>query len=298
MSPSDATPNQGDQITVTTNVEDVNDLFVYGFDLTYDPLVLDYQNAVKGSFLSENNTVQTAFQAALEDGNEGSLVVAEARTNGVVAGVSGDGDLFSMTFDVIGNPGSNTAISIQPTSFLADSNGDLISDFNDTNIEVQIQVVNPVQNLQSLEGVNRYEIQLDWDEPVDGADSYKILRKDVGGNYVELGTTVDLTFTDKDGVNNGGNIVPNYSYEYSVVALIGAVESLAVEINGTDTRGIKGDNNRSDRVDGRDLEGLARHFTEDINDPNFEPLIDTTYDGNIDGNDLLDIGANFGVIYN
>ena len=66
---------------------------------------------------------------------------------------------------------------------------------------------------------------------------------------------------------------------------------------GVDARGLKGDNNRSDRLDGRDLERLAQHYTEDSTSQNFDALIDTTYDGQIDGSDLIDIGFNFGKTY-
>jgi hypothetical protein len=70
-----------------------------------------------------------------------------------------------------------------------------------------------------------------------------------------------------------------------------------VEVAGKDARGIKGDNDRSDRIDGRDLEKLARHFAEDDSQANFDTLADTTYDGLIDGSDLIDLGANFAKTY-
>jgi len=91
--------------------------------------------------------------------------------------------------------------------------------------------------------------------------------------------------------------VPNYIYEYQVISVKGSLESMPINGQQQDTRGIKGDNNRSDRVDGRDLDNLARHYTLALADPGFDPLIDTTYDGIIDGSDLIDIGANWAITY-
>ena len=75
------------------------------------------------------------------------------------------------------------------------------------------------------------------------------------------------------------------------------VESVPTDVLGMETRGLKGDNDRSDRVDGRDLDNLARHFAEIDLDCGLDPLADTTYDGNIDGSDLIDLGASFALVY-
>lgn len=62
-------------------------------------------------------------------------------------------------------------------------------------------------------------------------------------------------------------------------------------------RGLKGDNNRSDSVDGRDLQNLAQKFALTSGQAGFDPLVDTTYDGRIDGSDLIDLGASFAKKY-
>jgi len=104
-------------------------------------------------------------------------------------------------------------------------------------------------------------------------------------------TVNSLTALDVD------NLVPNHTYEYQVVAVKNGQESVGVLASGHETRGLTGDNDRSDRVDGRDLQRLANHFADVLTDPNFDKKIDTNYDALIDGIDLLDITANFGLTF-
>jgi len=40
---------------------------------------------------------------------------------------------------------------------------------------------------------------------------------------------------------------------------------------------------------------LARHFGVKIGEEKYDSLLDTNFDGVIDGSDLIDIGANFGI---
>lgn len=295
--PGTLTPDAGSDLSVQVKTENSTDLFSYGIDITYDKNVLQYTNATKGTFLSENEATTTSFQSGLENGSSGKVVAGESRLQESKTGISGNGLLFTVNFHVIGTGGNNSAITIEPTSFLANSSRDLISEFTNTAVSVSISVVNPVQSLTAAEGSNRYEIALTWLSPIDGATGYKILRKNTSGSFVEIGTTTALSFLDKDGLTNAGNIIPDYSYFYHVVAFKNGAESSPLEISGQDTRGIKGDNDRSDRVDGRDLYKLAQHFTETTADAGFAPLVDTTYDGVIDGSDLIDIGASWALVY-
>jgi len=54
--------------------------------------------------------------------------------------------------------------------------------------------------------------------------------------------------------------------------------------------------NRSGRVDGRDIEKLARSYGTEYGAAEYDALADTTFDGVVDGSDLIDIGANFGLL--
>ena len=296
MNLSNPTPVVGDVLTVTVDVSDAEDLFSYGFEVGYDPSVLSFVSANPDSFLSESGAVTTSFQSGLENGSPGTLLVAEARTMDPKVGVSGDGTLLTMTFDVIGGAGQFSDMVFGSASFLADSNGPVGAGFADVQLSIQQTTVNPVLNTLAIEGASRYTIQLSWD-PVAGADSYNVYRKDVHGNWVLIGNPTSALFLDADGVTNGGNIIPFMTYEYQITALEGVYESDPAFVNGVETRGLTGDNDRSDRVDGVDLDRLARHFAETDADVGFDYLVDTTYDGMIDGSDLIDLGANFALTY-
>lgn len=289
--PSETNPENGENIGIEMRVENAQNLFAYGFDIAYNPSVLEFINVANNGFLSENETAVTSLQAGLENNAEGKLVVAEARLSGDRTGVSGSGALFTMNFRVTGAQGDQTNVTIASNSFLSNPTNDLLADFSGSAISVAIIVTQPVSNLSARESASRYAISLSWQPSDQGADFYEIFRKDSSGNFTKLGSTTDLTFADSD------NIIPNLDYEYRAVAVKNNRQSLPASIIQKDTRGLKGDNNRSDRIDGRDLERLARHFTETISDEEFETLIDTTFDARIDGSDLIDIAANWTLIY-
>jgi hypothetical protein len=282
-------PVEGETFTLNINLTNGTDIFSYGFDILYDESVLEYISASEGSFLNENGNVSTSFESGLENGNQGKIVIAGSRLVSPVNGISGSGDLLSITFKALQS--SSIQITFDSNSFVSDVSGDVNTTFNPLNLTIDPLTVDAPTNFVITEDANRYEISLNWDASASGADFYKILRKDQNGTFIELGTTTDTNFVDSN------NIIPTYIYEYQVIAVKGSIESNPVSGQGSDNRGIKGDNNRSDRVDGRDLDNLSRHYTLTLNDPEFDPLIDTTYDGIIDGSDLIDIGANWAVTY-
>ncbi len=294
-------PYSGETIVVSAEVANVNDVFSYGVELNYDPTILKYQQVTKKGFLNESDQAITSFQAGLENGVAGKLIVAEARTVDPKTTVSGAGTLFEVEFEVIGSAGDTGDVTLAPGSFVADETKDLGMSF--VNAQVAVQGAggggsgDPVTGLTAKEGANRYELELNWVAPSGGADSYKVSRKDVAGNLVEIGEVTELKFVDKDGVQHGGALIPNFEYEYQVVAVKNSVASSAVMVKAKETRGLKADANRSDRVDGRDLEFVARHFAEKVADANFDRRVDTNYDGVIDGSDLLDLTADWAKTY-
>lgn len=296
MNVSNATPSVGEQITVSVNAENAVDLFSYGFEVDYDPAVLVLSAVSQGSFLNESGAVATSFQYGLEDGTPGKLLVAEARTIDPKSGVAGSGGLFVMVFDVIGGGGTQSTVAFGADSFVSDCVGEMPAGYVGGTFTPLVASVNPVTNLQTVEAAQRYSIQLSWNPSAD-ATLYRVYRLNSHGNYVLLGETASTLFVDGDAVAEGGNIIPNHAYGYRVIAFRDAVESVAADATGMETRGLKGDNDRSDRVDGRDLDKLARHFAEDDTVAGFDPLADTTYDGMVDGSDLIDLGMTFALTY-
>ncbi len=291
---SSSTLQTGSVLTLTSKVSNAQNLFAYGFEITYDPAVLHYESASEQSFLSENGTVSTSFQSDLQNGQPGTLLIADARTVQPKTGVNGNGDLFQIQFDVLQS--SATAVQAANTSFLASTSADIQTQFNPVSLNAQQSQLPAVVNFSAAPGPQRYSIVLTWGA-VAGADKYRVYRKDAHGQLQQIAETTQTTFTDADGVQHGGFIIPSTNYVYRVTAVQGSAEGVPAETAGHDDRGLKGDNNRSDRVDGRDLELLAQHFAETDADQDFAPLLDTTYDGRIDGSDLIDLGANFARTY-
>jgi hypothetical protein len=321
---SSATPKVGDVLTVTAKVENVSALFSYGLELDFDPDVLEFVSVGKGSFLSESEGVETSFQSGLAgaaggvagggaggSGGAGStqvvigrLLVAEARTVANKVGVNGAGSLFNATFNVVGGAGaaaggggSSGSIAFGTGSFLGGVSADLPSQMTGASFAPLLLQADPVTDLQVVAGTERYSIKLSWKAPAAGVDKYLVYRKDAHGLWKALGEIAALEFVDSDAVTGGGKIIPGIDYYYQVKALKGTVESSAAAGFVKDLRGLKGDNNRTDRVDGRDLEKLARHFAESDSDAGFDALVDTTYDGQINGSDLIDLGVNFAKSY-
>lgn len=292
MTLSDAEPEQFDIVTVTLGIANATDLTAYEVDLEYASDFLKYQtgSAVKDIFLSGNGAISTAFQSGLENGKEGKLVVAEARL-GTTLGASGSGDLFSVDFMIMGDGDTSGELAFGTNSFLSDGATDITAVLKNLQIDVQLILPTEVLNLKTSLGTAQYSGKLNWTAPGSGADSYKIFRKSALGAFKQIGTSSTLEFVDSL------DLIPNHVYEYQVFTVIGHYESLAAVTTFTETRGLTGDNNRNNRVDGRDLMNLANHYTQSITDSGFVPLIDTTYDGVIDGSDLIDIGANWAKTY-
>lgn len=289
LTPSSETLQSGATLTVTAEVTSVTDLFSYGFDLDYDATILNYQSAAVGTFLSESGLVDTSFNAELENDTEGTVVIGEARTQETKTGVSGDGTLLTVEFLVIGGAGSSTNLTFSG-NFLSDPSTDIEASFTGTSVSVEADALE-VSGLTAQEGAERYQIDLSWTAAEGGADYYRILRLNAEGDYEELGTATGTSYTDSS------MITPDVTYTYQVITVLGISESSGVETAGQETRGVKGDNNRSDRVDGRDLDSLAKHYGEISQDENYDLLIDTTYDGNINGSDLIDLGINWALTY-
>lgn len=294
---------KGQEFNVKINSGQISDLFAYGFDLNYDPAILELVAVSKGSFLNYFGNEDTVFQQGLLGGVAGKLVVAEARTNNPKTGISGEGNLFELKFKVIGDSGSNSQVVVDRNrSFLADKEGNELS-YNISALDIVVGsgsatgTVNKVTNLKIVESEERYELKLSWDAALGGVDSYKIFRKGVDGTMLKIADVNTTEFVDKDGIEYGGNIIPFNDYYYEIVAVKSNVDSEAQSIVGFESRGLKADINHDDRVDGRDLNELAQSYGLDLTFPDFNRKADLNYDGEINGSDLIDIAADWAKVY-
>ncbi len=278
----------GDALTVTAQIASASDMYAYGFDLVYDAQVLNFVSASSGGFLASDGA-GTSFFSALENGVEGTLIVGDSRLVSPASGVDGGGDLFSVVFDVVGGISSSSDISFVGASFVADSVGDVAASYGGISVLIEDGTVNEVSDVQVVEGAERHSLRLDWSGD---ADSYTVSRELVNGAYMVLGETSDLFFVD-----SGADLLPSILYSYRVTAVKNGIQSLPMTVSGDDSRGVSGDNDRSDRVDGRDIERLARSYGSSFGEDFYDALTDSSFDGIVDGSDLIDIGANFGLSY-
>lgn len=288
--------------TATVNVgvyaDNALDLYAYGFEIDYPTNLLSFQSAQEAAFLKADGT-STAFNAALKNHTEGSLIIGDARLLNPPKGVDGSGKLFDLTFKIIVTENASGNVSFGGGSFISNSEGDLAAKFSPTVIKYNnsVETVGPVTNLTIAPGDKRYSLKLAWDADASGATSYIVKRKKVDGSFATLGTVTSGNFVDDDLVSGGGKFVPGVTYQYQLVAVKNNVQGNVVNISGKETRGIAGDNDRSDIVNGKDIENLARSFGSDLADEQYNPLMDTNFDGIIDGKDLIDVGVNFGMSY-
>jgi hypothetical protein len=281
----------GDEISISVRVDSVIDLYAYGFEIDYDPAVLDFISTEESTFLKANGS-STAFNSSLENGIEGTLVVGNVRLLNPPLGVDGSGELFNIKFEVIGDGGDYSDISFVGDNFLSDSIGSIPVKFSGGSVSVDSEtLVDPVQNASVNIGSSRYSLELSWDLGLSGADSYIIKKQLADGSFAVIGETADLSFIDSN------NLIPTLIYNYQIIPVKNGQSGPAVDLTGSEDRGLLGDFNRSDRVDGKDLELLARSFGSEYGDEEYDTLCDCNYDGVIDGSDLIDLGLNFGLKY-
>lgn len=271
--------------TFAVKIEGIDDLYAYGFDVTYDPAKLEFISSQESGFLGKDGQ-ETAFNAALQNSEEGVLVVGGARLNETAGGVDGEGALFTADFKILAAGGQ---LSFGSSSFVSDINGDVLTVFEDS--DSSIAPASGVANLHALPGAQRYSLELDWDAPAAGADSYRVEKMLPDGSFVNFTATADTGFVDDIG------IAPGVEYKYRVVPIKNGIENGASEITASETRGLKGDVDRSDRIDGRDIEKLARSYGSHFGEADFDLQADTNYDGIIDGSDLINLGIGFGTTY-
>src|SRR3989344_433160 len=103
---SEASVNLGTNLTLTLNVTNISDLFGAAFELTYNPSILHFVSAQKGSLL-EKDGVTTYLIATPSP--EGNLLVGYSRqaVGGIATGVNGSGSLMTITFSTVAAGTSN-----------------------------------------------------------------------------------------------------------------------------------------------------------------------------------------------
>lgn len=288
-----AATDLGEEIRVRVNAEMIEDLYAYGADLVYNPNFFRYLRTEETGIL-RGDGAERFFQAALEDGVAGKVVVGASRLTDPPTGIDADGELFSIYFEVIGGDNAAAEFSLGAKSFATNRNGDIAVRLNGDVVNIGQGAggeVGPVVGAVIAPGADRYKLTLTWNAPVGLADQYVIEKMGTDGMFREIGRVPELTFTD------GTDLVAGIDYRYRIFAVKNGAISEAVELTGREERGLSGDIDRSDRVDGRDIESLARSYGKSFGEAGYQLGKDVNYDGELDGSDLITMGANFGLLY-
>jgi hypothetical protein len=102
----DTEAKQGAKAIVSINAEGATDLGAIDLKVSYDPKVLKFSGAETGK-LSTNGMVESSSRT---DGTA-TLSFADAK------GISSDGEVLKISFDVIGGPGSSTDVSLEARAY-------------------------------------------------------------------------------------------------------------------------------------------------------------------------------------
>ena len=123
----------GSKFTVHVNVSDVNDLFTWQVNMSWDSSILNVSRIIPGEFLArtDNQTSSEALDGVVinsTDNAQGSGLFAESIL-GDVAGISGNGSLVSIEFLVVDYGSTDLNISVSGTlpTVLLDSAGGTIT---------------------------------------------------------------------------------------------------------------------------------------------------------------------------
>jgi hypothetical protein len=100
----------GSTFAVDINISNVNDLYGYQFDLSFNPKLISAVSSSEGSFLTTGGT-STFFIAGTNDNKNGTVSATADTFIGAVPGANGSGNLAVLTFDAIGAGISSLALS-------------------------------------------------------------------------------------------------------------------------------------------------------------------------------------------
>jgi hypothetical protein len=126
IAPASSTVSGGTTFPIDVNISGVTDLFLYQFDLSFNPTVLEATNVQEGAFLSGGGS--TFFFPGFTDNTGGSIsFIADTLGAGAISGVTGGGTLVEIDFTAIAPGPSGITIPNNADLILQDSTGATIS---------------------------------------------------------------------------------------------------------------------------------------------------------------------------
>jgi chitodextrinase len=208
LSPVSATLEQNQPFTVDVTVSDMTDLFGLGFDLLFDPNLIQFVNATDGGFLSQNANapILTAVNPP------GDLIFSQGRLGAASGAVNGSGMIAHLNFRTRSQDGtSNLNFSQGAICKLVGSTCSYVTgSWNNGSVVISTPDTTPPSSPSGLAAtaVLANSIDLGWSVSTDNISvaGYKIFQNDVQVATV-IGTTYQAT-----------GLAPNTSYTFKIKA--------------------------------------------------------------------------------
>jgi len=209
----------GDSVNVSINITDAPSIGAMGIRVTYNASILGATNVVNGSMIESLPAPLVAYHIGYMDVNISFVTYPEA--------VNGDGELFIVTFDVVGgNAGDSSPLNLGAEAYATDLSPvaletvdgvvTVIDDAPDPAPSLVTYTISNTMISPNGDGVmDDTEIDVEFSEPVDAA----ILIEDATGVIRTLYTGSGVTDPDSqtwDGTDDGGNIVADGTYQVNV----------------------------------------------------------------------------------
>lgn len=99
VQPSSSTIEAGQSLLLSVFISDVTDLYAFEFDIGFDPRFISASSITEGPFLSGGG--ETLFIPGAIDNFGGSITFTGNTLLGAVSGVSGSGELATVTFTAL-----------------------------------------------------------------------------------------------------------------------------------------------------------------------------------------------------
>ena len=236
------------EFEVEVHIDEATDLYGCAFDLVYDPTyvqVVDGDSGqegvqpliVEGQVLSEGGTVPTVLLAALEDGQQGTLVIGLTR-QGSVSGVTvaADSVLLTVTFRALIE--GSTGIEFANTQ-IEDSAGVPLPIVDWVSEDFDVVDMDP-EGDDDGDGLKNAEEEVLGTDPLDADTDDDRLRDGVEDNtlavleYPRANACVHTAITDADGIPHRRVIVRGTkgTFELFPTAGSGRVDELAYHLHG------------------------------------------------------------------
>ena len=209
VSPSTITVSPGSSVTVSVVVSNVSALFGAAFDVLFNPQILSFVSAQKGTFLEQGGTTNVLSTVS----PAGNLIVGYSIL-GASAGVSGSGTLMTLTFNALA--AGTSALNFQNNALCSTGSSSGCAMITPTTWNAGTIVVSSgtdttaptTPTILSVTAISFSQINLAWTASTDniGVTGYRIYR-----NGAQIATSLTTSYSNT-------SLSPSTAYTYTIAA--------------------------------------------------------------------------------